>query len=69
MLLVVSFDNNEEQRDEHLVKAQQKVYDSFRSQAGAIVFCRIPGYLSTLRKVLHLLSALWAILAGHLIFL
>jgi transposase len=47
-------------------RVQQKVSGSFRSQAGATVFCRIRGYLSTLRKQgLHLLSALEATLAGH----
>jgi transposase/uncharacterized coiled-coil protein SlyX len=62
----VPFHNNLGERDIRMMKVQQKISGTFRSFEGAVSFCRIRSYISTVRKQgMNVISALQDVFAGH----
>lgn len=62
----IPFDNNQAERDVRMVKVQQKISGTFRNSKGAERFCRIRGYISTMKKQSQaVLEALHSVILGE----
>ena len=61
----VPFENNQAERDVRMMKVQQKISGTFRSSQGALSFCRIRGYISTIKKnKLSVIDAIQDVFSG-----
>lgn len=65
----VPFENNQAERDVRMMKVQQKISGTFRSSQGADSFCRIRGYISSVKKnKLSVIDAIQDALSGKPFF-
>jgi transposase len=68
--LDVPFDNNRSERDIRMIKVQQKISGLFRTMCGAEQFCKIRGFISTVRKQgLNVIDSIYQIMNGNQIYL
>ena len=62
----IPFGNSLDERDIRMTKLKQKISGTFRSGDGAKTFCRIRGYISTVRKnSLSVIDAIQAAFEGN----
>jgi len=61
----IPFGNNLAERDIRMMEVKQKISGSFRSDRGARVFCRIRGYISTMKKQsINVMDAIRSVFIG-----